>query len=91
MQRTSFLSMELESVKQTARLTQERAQSVLNFSNMFKSRMAYGSCSGALAPGAASYETASSLATRKSPEVGVAVRHSPGLSHTSLPLNPHRV
>ncbi len=30
MQRISFLSMELDSVNQTARLTQERAQSVLN-------------------------------------------------------------
>ncbi len=40
MQRISFLGMELDSVNQTARLTQERAQSVLNCLNTFKSRMA---------------------------------------------------
>ncbi len=40
MQRISFLGMELDSVEQTARLTQERAQSVMNCLNTFKSRMA---------------------------------------------------
>ncbi len=40
MQRISFLGMELDSVSQTARLTQERAQSVLNCLNTFKSRTA---------------------------------------------------
>ncbi len=40
MQRISFLGMELDSVNQTARLTQEHAQSVLNCLNTFKSRMA---------------------------------------------------
>ncbi len=39
-QRISFLGMELDSVKQTARLTQERAQSVMNCLNTFKSKMA---------------------------------------------------
>ncbi len=39
-QRISFLGMELDSVNQTARLTQERAQSVLNCLNVFKSRSA---------------------------------------------------
>ncbi len=39
-QRISFLGMELDSVSQTARLTQERAQSVLNCLNTFKSRTA---------------------------------------------------
>ncbi len=40
MQKISFLGMELDSVNQTARLMQERAQSVLNCLNMFKSRTA---------------------------------------------------
>ncbi len=40
MQRISFLGMELDSVSQTARLTQERAQSVLNCLNTFKNRTA---------------------------------------------------
>ncbi len=39
-QRISFLGMELDSVSQTARLTQERAQSVLNCLNTFKNRTA---------------------------------------------------
>ncbi len=40
MQRISFLGMELDSVSQTARLTQERTQSVLNCLNTFKNRTA---------------------------------------------------
>ncbi|KAL0189944.1 hypothetical protein M9458_017043, partial [Cirrhinus mrigala] len=39
----------------------------------------------------ASYETASTLAPRPSPEVGVAARHSPGQSDTGLPPNLHPV
>ncbi|KAI2648193.1 ORF V: Enzymatic polyprotein [Labeo rohita] len=39
-QRISFLGMELDSVEQTACLTQERAQSVLNCLNTFKCRTA---------------------------------------------------
>ncbi len=39
-QRISFLGMELDSVSQTTRLTQERAQSVLNCLNTFKNRTA---------------------------------------------------
>ncbi len=39
-QRISFLGMELDSVSQTASLTQERAQSVLNCLNTFKNRTA---------------------------------------------------
>ncbi len=38
MQRISFLGMKLDSVNQIARFTQERAQSVLNYLNTFKSR-----------------------------------------------------
>ncbi len=52
---------------------------------------AYGSCGGSDAAGAASYETASTLAPWPSPEVGVVTRHSPGPSHTGLPPNPHPV
>ncbi len=39
-ERISFLGFELDLVEQTARLTQEHAQSVLNCLNMFKSRTA---------------------------------------------------
>ncbi|XP_077100160.1 uncharacterized protein LOC143751477 [Siphateles boraxobius] len=39
-QRISFLGMELDSVAQTARLTEQRAQSVLNCLNTFKGRTA---------------------------------------------------
>ncbi len=39
-QRISFLGMELDSASQTARLTQEHAQSVLNCLNTFKNRTA---------------------------------------------------
>ncbi len=39
-ERISFLGIELDLVEQTARLTQEHAQSVLNCLNMFKSRTA---------------------------------------------------
>ncbi len=49
---------------------------------------AYGSCGGSDAAGAASYETASTLAPWPSPKVGVVTRHSPGPSHTGLPPKP---
>ncbi len=97
MQRISFLGMELDSVNQTARLTQERAQSVLNCLNASKSRSAvplkqFQRLLGHIAAAvAASYETASTLAPWPSPEVGVVTRHSPGPSHTGLPPNPHPV
>ncbi len=39
-QRISFLGMELDSVEQSARLTEERAQSVLNCLNTFRGRTA---------------------------------------------------
>ncbi len=105
-QRISFLGMELDSVSQTARLTQERAQSVLNCLNTFKIEYiqdggttetvseapgAYGGCGGGHAAGAAPYETASTLAPWPSPEVGVAERHAAGPSHSSLPPNLHPV
>ncbi len=85
-----FSVWSLDSVNQTARLTQERAQSVLNCLNTFKNRTAaplkqvseapgsYGGCSGGHTAGAALYETASTLAPWPSPEVGVAERHTCG-------------
>ncbi len=97
MQRISFLGMELDSVEQTARLMQERAQSVLNCLNTFKSRIAvplkqFQRLLGHMAAAAAvTYETASALAPWPSPELGVAMWHSPGPSHTGLPPNLHLV
>ncbi len=98
-----FSVWSLDSVNQTARLTQERAQSVLNCLNTFKNRTAaplkqvseapraYGGCSGGHTAEAAPYETASTLAPWPSPEVGVAERHAAGPSHSSLPPNLHPV
>ncbi len=99
-QRISFLGMELDSVNQTARLTQERAQSVLNclktlsgrtavplklFQRLF--RGAYGCSCGDSAARSAPYETASALAPWPNPEVGVGTRYSPGSDYTGLPQN----
>ncbi len=98
-----FSVWSLDSVNQTARLTQEHAQSVLNCLNTFKNRTAaplkqvseapgaYGGCSGGHSAGAAPYETASTLAPWPSPEVGVAERHAASPSHSSLPPNLHPV
>ncbi len=98
-----FSVWSLDSVNQTARLTQERAQSVLNCLNTFKNRTtaplkqvseapgAYGGCSSGHTAGVAPYETASTLAPWPSPEVGVAERHAAGPSHSSLPPNLHPV
>ncbi len=44
---------------------------------------AYGILSRYHADGIASYETASALASRPSPEIGMAPRHIPGLTHPS--------
>ncbi len=96
-----FSLWSLDSVNQTARLTQERAQSVLNCLNTFENRTAaplkqvseapgaYGGCSGGHTAGAAPYETASTLAPWQSPELGVAEQHAAGPSHSSLPPNLH--
>ncbi len=96
-----FSVWSLDSVNQTARLTQERAQSVLNCLNTFKNRTAaplkqvseapgaYGGCSGGHTAGAAPYETTSTLAPWPSPEVAMAERHAAGPSHSSLPPNLH--
>ncbi|KAL0182109.1 hypothetical protein M9458_021484, partial [Cirrhinus mrigala] len=75
-QRISFLGMELDSVNMTACLTNERTQSVLNCLKLFRHKTAapgaYGSRSRSNAARPASYETASALATRLSPEMGMA-------------------
>ncbi len=96
-QRISFLGMELDSVEQTARLTEERAQSVLNCMNTFRGRTAvplkhfseapgaYGSRSGSNPARFASNETASALASRLSPEMGVATWHVPSGNHSGMP------
>ncbi len=48
-------------------------------------------CTTETPPGAAPYETASTLAPWPSPEVGVAEPHAAGPSHSSLPPNLHPV
>ncbi len=98
-QRISFLGMELDSVEQSARLTEERAQSVLNCLNTFRGRTAvplklFQRLLGHMAAAAAvtharlaSYETASALASWPSPEMGVATRHVPSGNHSGMPQN----
>ncbi len=48
---------------------------------------AYGSRSGSNPARFASYETASALASRLSPEMGVATRHVPSGNHSGMPPN----
>ncbi len=92
-QRISFLGMELDSVNLTARLSEERAEmpgvspaqeggSTETFS---EAPGAYGILSRYHAARIASYETASALASRPSPEMVMAPRHIPGLTHPVLP------
>ncbi len=79
------LGVELDLVSMTARLTDERAQAVLNWPSEFLRRQecgatktvseapgAYGIRSCSHAAQVASYETTSALATLLSPEVGMA-------------------
>ncbi len=101
MQRISFLGIEFDSVNQTARLTQKRAQSVLNcFKAVFFIRQdnsptetlseapgAYGCSCGDSSARSAPYETASVLAPWPNPEVGVETRNSPGSDYTGLLQN----
>ncbi len=96
-QRISFLGMELDSVNLTARLSVERAQSMLNCLESFQCKRGGSTETLSEAPGAygirsrchvariASYETASALASRPGPEMGMATRHVPGLSYPVLP------
>ncbi len=84
MQRIFFLGMELDSDNQTARLTQVRAQSVLNsFRGSWGIWLQLRRSSARSAP----YETASTVAPWPSPEVGVETRYSPGSDYTGLPQN----
>ncbi len=97
MQRISFLGMELDSVNLTARLSEERAQSMLRCLESlqhkravplkhFQRLLGHMASSAAITPlRIASYETASALAPRPSPEMGMAPRHIPGLTHPVLP------
>ncbi len=96
-QRISFLGMEFDSVNQTARLTQEHAQSVLNCFKTLSGRTAvplklfqrapgaYGCSCGDSSAQSAPYENASALALWPNPEVGVETRHLPGSDYTGLP------
>ncbi len=98
-QRISFLGMELDSVEQSARLTEERAQSVLNCLNTFRGRTAVplklfqrllghmAAAAGSNPARLASYETASALASWPSPEMGVATRHVSSGNHSGMPPN----
>ncbi len=96
-QKISFLGMELDSVNLTARLSIEHAQSMLNCLKSFQPKRAvplkhFQRLLGHMASTAtvtwiASYETASALASRPGPEMGMATRHVPGLSYPVLP--PH--
>ncbi len=89
LQMISFLSMELDSVRQTARLTQERAQSLLNCLKTLSGSPiliiseapgAHDSRCDSSSARSAPFETASALASK----VGVATRYSPGSDYTSL-------
>ncbi len=75
MQKISFLDMELDSVNQTASITQERAQSVLNCLKTLSGRTAvplnlFQRLLGHMAA-VAPYETTSALVPWPSSEVGV--------------------
>ncbi len=100
-QRISFLGMELDSVNLTARLSEERAQSMLRCLESlqrkravplkhFQRLLGHMASSGAPryhAARIASYETASALASQPSPEMGMAPRYIPGLTHPFLLLH----
>ncbi len=95
-QRISFLGVKLDSVSMTARLTDERAQSVLNCLSAFRGRTVvplkqfqrllghYGIRSCSHAARIASYETTSALVALPSPEMGMAPRYTSGEHHTGV-------
>ncbi len=96
-QRISFLGVELDSVSITARLTEERAQAVLNCLSSFRGGTtetvseapgAYGIHSCSHAARIASYETTSALATLPGPEVGMAPRYTASGYHPAVSLLP---
>ncbi len=94
MQKISFLGMELDSVNQTARLTQEHAQSVLNCLKTLSGRMAvplklFQRLLGYMAT-AAVIVLLGLIHVRphqQSPEVGMETRYSPGSDYTGLSHN----
>ena len=97
-QRISFLGMEIDSVAMSAQLTSERAHSLLACLRQFEGKSAvplklseapgaYGIRSRGNAARTASYETASAVASRSSPEVGMASRRAPSSSDSSVPPN----
>ncbi len=96
MQRISFLGMELDSVNQTARLTQYVLSQCWTASRLYQAgrRFHWNSFRGSWgiwlqlrrsSAQSAPYETASALAPWPSPEVGVEMRYSPGSDYTGLP------
>ncbi|XDV14355.1 hypothetical protein PO909_014626 [Leuciscus waleckii] len=102
-QRISFLGMDIDSVAMCAQLTSERAQSLLTCLRQIRGQEcgptetlseapgAYGIRSRSNAARIASYETASALASRSSPEVGMATWHAPSPSDSGLPSDLHPV
>ncbi len=98
MQRISFLGMELDSVNQTARLTQYVLSRCWTASRLYQAgrRSHWNSFRGSWgiwlqlrrsSARSAPCETASALAPWPSPEVGVETRYSPGSDYTGLPQN----
>ncbi len=87
-QRISFLGMELDSVKQSARLTEERAQSVLNCLNTFRGRTAvplklFQRLLGHMAA-AAAVTPLGLLHMRPLHQMGMATRHVPSGNHSGM-------
>ncbi len=97
-QRNSFLSMELDSVSVVARLTNERAQSMLTCLSSFRGRMVvplkhfqrllgHMASAASVAARIASYGTTSAQVTLPSPEMGMSPRYSSRDRHANaLPL-----
>ncbi len=92
-------TVELDSVEQSAGLTEECAQSVFELPEYIQGQDSGPTETFSEAPGAyggrsdsnparlASYETASALASWPSPEMGVATRHVPSGNHSGMPPN----
>ncbi len=99
-QRIYFLGVELDSVSMMARLTEERAQAVLNCLSSFRGRNvvpvetvseapgAYGIRSCSHAARIASYETTSALATLPGPEVSMAPQYTASGYHPAVSPRP---
>ncbi|KAG1930863.1 septin-8 [Pimephales promelas] len=85
-QRISFLGMEIDSVAMSAQLTNERARTHCWLA-FVKAPGAYGIRGRGNAARFASYETASAVASRSSPEVGMASRLAPSPSDSGMPAN----